>query len=134
MNQQDYNLNKLFVKKYIKLFNMKINYGKTIAVVVIIVGLWLINMVVQNEHVQTDNYKKTIDSLNIELIKIDSVHKKLDDTIVIYKDSIVYLDKIIEVNKANINKLKEKHDKIYYITTQYTNTQLDSFFTNRYGH
>jgi uncharacterized membrane protein len=113
---------------------MKINYGKTIAVVVIIVGLWLINMVVQNEHVQTDNYKKTIDSLNIELIKIDSVHKKLDDTIVIYKDSIVYLDKIIEVNKANINKLKEKHDKIYYITTQYTNTQLDSFFTNRYGH
>ena len=113
---------------------MKINYGKTIAVVVIIIGLWLINMVVQNEHAQTDNYKKTIDSLNIELIKIDSVHKKLNDTIIVYKDSIVYLDKIIEVNKANINKLKEKHDKIYYITTQYTNTQLDSFFTNRYGH
>ena len=113
---------------------MKINYGKTIAVIVIIVGLWLINMIVQNEHAQTNNYKKTIDSLNIELIKIDSVHKKLNDTIIIYKDSIVYLDKIIEVNKANINKLKEKHDKIYYITTQYTNIQLDSFFTNRYGH
>jgi prefoldin subunit 5 len=113
---------------------MKINYGKTIAVVVVIIGLWLINIVVQNEHTQTNNYKKTIDSLNIELIKIDSIHKKLDDTIIVYKDSIVYLDKIIEINKANINKLKEKHDKIYYITTQYTNAQLDSFFSNRYGH
>jgi predicted RND superfamily exporter protein len=62
------------------------------------------------------------------------IHKKQDDTIMIYKDSIVYLDKIIEVNKANINKLKEKHDKVYYIVTQYSNAQLDSFFTNRYGH
>jgi hypothetical protein len=113
---------------------MKINYSKIIfeitALILIIVGVWLLN----TKHTNADNYKKTIDSLNIELIKIDSVHKKLDDTIIVYKDSIVYLDKIIEVNKANINKLKEKHDKIYYITTQYTNAQLDSFFTNRYGH
>ena len=113
---------------------MKINYSKTIAVAVIIVGLWLINMVVRDERDHTNGYKKTIDSLNIELVKIDSIHKKQDDTIMIYKDSIVYLDKIIEVNKANINKLKEKHDKIYYIVTQYSNAQLDSFFTNRYGH
>lgn len=113
---------------------MKINYGKTIVVMVVIIGLWLINMVVREERDHTTNYKKTIDSLNIELVKIDSIHRKQDDTIMIYKDSIVYLDKIIEVNKTNINKLKEKHDKIYYITTQYSNTQLDSFFSNRYGH
>jgi hypothetical protein len=113
---------------------MKINYGKAIVVMVVIIGLWLINMVVREERDHTTNYKKTIDSLNIELVKIDSIHRKQDDTIMIYKDSIVYLDKIIEVNKTNINKLKEKHDKIYYITTQYSNTQLDSFFSNRYGH
>jgi vacuolar-type H+-ATPase subunit I/STV1 len=113
---------------------MKINYGKTIAVVVIIVGLWLINMVVRDERDHTNGYKKTIDSLNIELVKIDSIHKKQDDTIMMYKDSIVYLDKIIEVNKANINKLKEKHDKTRDNIIQYSNTQLDSFFSNRYGH
>jgi hypothetical protein len=113
---------------------MKINYGKMIAIAVVIVGLWLINIVVQNEHTNIINYRKTIDSLNIELVKIDSIHKKQNNTIVVYKDSIVYVDKLIEINKIKIIKIKEKHDKTRDNIIQYSNTQLDSFFSNRYGH
>lgn len=113
---------------------MKINYGKMIAIAVVIVGLWLINIVVQNEHTNIINYRKTIDSLNIELVKIDSIHKKQNNTIILYKDSIVYVDKLIEINKIKIIKIKEKHDKTRDNIIQYSNTQLDSFFSNRYGH
>lgn len=113
---------------------MKINYSKMIAIAVVIVGLWLINIVVQNEHTNIINYRKTIDSLNIELVKIDSIHKKQNNTIILYKDSIVYVDKLIEINKIKIIKIKEKHDKTRDNIIQYSNTQLDSFFSNRYGH
>lgn len=113
---------------------MKLNYGKAIAVLVLIIGLWIINKIVQEEHTNTINYKKKIDSLNAEIIKIDSTHKKQDSIITIYKDSIVYLDRVIEINKTKITKLKEKYDKIRPTVTKYSNAQLDSFFSSRYGH
>ena len=111
---------------------MKVNYGKAIAILVVIIGLWLVNRIVQDEHTKTTNYKKTIDSLNTEIVKLDSAHKKQDSVIVIYKDSIIYLDKLIEVNKTEIIKIKEKYAKIRPTIIQYSNTQLDSFFSNRY--
>jgi hypothetical protein len=113
---------------------MKLNYGKAIAVLVLIIGLWIINKTIQKEHAKTTNYKKTIDSLNTEIVKLDSTHKKQDSIIIIYKDSIIYLDKLIEVNKTEIIKIKEKHAKIRPTIIQYSNTQLDSFFSSRYGH
>jgi hypothetical protein len=114
---------------------MKLNYGKAIAVLVLIIGLWIINKTIQKEHINTTiNYKIKIDSLNSEIIKIDSTHKKQDSIIIIYKDSIIYLGRIIEINKIKIIKLKEKYDKIRPTITKYSNVQLDSFFSSRYRH
>ena len=113
---------------------MKVNYGKAISILVVIIGLWLINRIVQGEHAKTINYKKTIDSLNTEIVKLDSTYKKQDSVIVVYKDSVAYLDKLIKVNKIEIIKIKEKYAKIRPIIIQYSNTQLDSFFSNRYGY
>lgn len=113
---------------------MKLNY-KVIIVLVLIISLWIINKITQKEHTNTINYKKKIDSLNAEIIKIDSTHhKKQDSIITIYKDSIVYLDRVIEINKIKITKLKERYDKIRPTITKYSNVQLDSFFSSRYGH
>jgi hypothetical protein len=112
---------------------MKPNY-KVIAILLLIISIWIINKTIQKEHTNIINYKKKIDSLNAKIIKIDSTHKKQDSIITIYKDSIVYLDRVIEINKIKITKLKEKYDKIRPTITKYSNVQLDSFFSSRYGH
>jgi hypothetical protein len=110
---------------------MKPNY-KAIAILILMMSLWIINKIIHKEYTNTINHTKKIDSLNIKMIKINSTHKKQDSIITVYKDSIVYLDRVIEINKIKITKLKERYDKIHPTITKYSNVQLDSFFSSRY--
>ena len=82
--------------------------------------------------IQTSQH--VIDSLNNEIVKLDSIHTKQDSVIVIYKDSIIYIDKVITTEKIKYVKIKQKYNEIRNHVTHYTHTQLDSFFTKRYGY
>lgn len=117
------------------LYNMnKINYTNIIMVLVILIGLYIVYNMFQTEHTKLQHNFRTIDSLTQEIHKVDSLHMVKDSTIAIYKDSIIYLDNVIHDKKDKITKIKLKYDKVLPTITQYTNPQLDSFFTNRYGY
>lgn len=120
----------------INLYNMskKFNYTRVIIVLCLLVGAYFIYNIIQEEHDKLQRNFKTIDSLNFEIQKIDSLHRLKDSTIIVYKDSIIYLDKIIEKDKIKIIKIQEKYGKVHPIIIKYTNTQLDSFFSKRYGY
>ena len=74
-----------------------------------------------------------IDSLTTEIRRLDSLHVKEDSTITVYKDSVVFVDKMIEVEKTKYVNLKHKIDEVRTRVVHYTPTQLDSFFSNRYS-
>ena len=117
------------------LYNMnKINYTNAIITLVILIGLYIVYNMFQTEHIKLQHNFRTIDSLTREIHKVDSIHMVKDSTIAIYKDSIIYLDDVIHDKKDKITKIKLKYDKVLPTITQYTNPQLDSFFTNRYGY
>ena len=117
------------------LYNMnKINYTNAIITLVILIGLYIVYNMFQTEHIKLQHNFRTIDSLTREIHKVDSLHMVKDSTIAIYKDSIIYLDDVIHDKKDKITKIKLKYDKVLPTITQYTNPQLDSFFTNRYGY
>ena len=117
------------------LYNMnKINYTNIIMVLVILIGLYIVYNMFQTEHTKLQHNFRTIDSLTQKIHKVDSLHMVKDSTIAVYKDSIIYLDDVIHNKKDKITKIKLKYDKVLPTITQYTNPQLDSFFTNRYGY
>jgi hypothetical protein len=74
-----------------------------------------------------------IDSLTAEVHRLDSLHIKEDSTITVYKDSVVFVDKMIEVEKTKYIQLKHKIDEVRTRVVHYTPGQLDSFFSNRYS-
>jgi len=113
---------------------MKINYVNAIVALTILVGLYIIYNMFQTEHAKLQHNFKTIDSLKQEIQKVDSLYKIKDSTIIVYKDSIIYMEDIIHDKKNELTKIKSKYAKIHPIVVKYDNTQLDSFFSNRYGY
>jgi len=75
-----------------------------------------------------------IDSLTTQIQKLDSLHVIEDSTITVYKDSVVFVDKLIETEKTKYIQIKQKYDEARNRVIRYTPTELDSFFKHRYGH
>ena len=113
---------------------MKKYLGKLIAVIAIALCAWMIYKTFQDNSAKYAAYERAIDSLTTEVNKLDSVHVKQDSIIVVYKDSIVYLDGIIEVEKTKYATIKEKYTEMREQAAVYTPTQIDSFFKARYNY
>ena len=108
--------------------------GKLIIVLIIIIGLYGIYNLFQNNTNKYQKYEYSIDSLTTQIKVLDSIHHKQDSAIIVYKDSIIYKDKIIIEEKIKYIKIKNKYNEIHNYVSNYTPTQLDSFFTKRYGY
>lgn len=113
---------------------MKKHLGKLIAFIAIALCVWMIYKMFQDNTAKYAEYERAIDSLTTEVAKLDSVHVKQDSIIVVYKDSIVYLDNIIEVEKTKYATIKEKYSEMREQMTAYNPTQIDSFFKARYNY
>jgi predicted membrane-bound spermidine synthase len=106
---------------------------KIIIVAAALIGLWLLYGLFEDNTAKYEKYQHTIDSLSHEVVKLDSMHVKQDSIIVVYKDSIVYMDNIIIEEKTKFVKIKNKYNEIRSHVDNYSSSQLDSFFTNRYS-
>jgi len=112
---------------------MKIS-AKLILAAILIGLLYLGYSLLQGSTIKLAKEQHAIDSLTVEIAKLDSQHIKKDSIITVYKDSIIYVDKAIETEKIKFVHIKHKYDEIHTRIAHYTPTQLDSFFTNRYGY
>ncbi len=108
--------------------------SKLIAVVALLICIWVIYKLFQNNTAKYEQYEHTIDSLSHEVETLDSVHVKQDSIIVVYQDSIVYLDNIIEVEKTKILTVEKKYKEIRNKINEYKPTEIDSFFKSRYNY
>jgi prophage DNA circulation protein len=78
--------------------------------------------------------KTKIDSLNIMMKELIKEQQKIDSTILNYNEKINNLDKNISTIKGQKIIIKEiYHDEINRVSN-YTDAELDSFFTSRYGY
>jgi len=108
--------------------------GKIITVVAILVCIWMVYKVFQDNAAKYEQYEHAIDSLSHEVTILDSVHVKQDSVIVVYQDSIVYLDNIIEVEKTKIITVEKKYKEAREQVHQYHASEIDSFFKSRYNY
>lgn len=78
--------------------------------------------------------KKALDSLNVHIKLIEESQKELDDKLEGYGNEINEVETRITEIKSQKTTIKEiYHEKINSVNS-YTDVQLDSFFTNRYGY
>ena len=108
--------------------------GKIITVVAILVCIWMVYKVFQDNAAKYEQYEHAIDSLSHEVTILDSVHVKQDSVIVVYQDSIVFLDNIIEVEKTKIITVEKKYKESREQIHQYHASEIDSFFKSRYNY
>jgi hypothetical protein len=113
---------------------MKNKILKGIIVILLLSLLYYGYTLIQNNTFKYTNLENSVDSLNSEITKLDSIHVKQDSIIVLYKDSIVYLDNVIEKEKIKYIQIKQKYDEARTRVNHYNPTQLDSFFKQRYRH
>ena len=113
---------------------MKKHLGKLITVIFLLFCAWIVYKMLQDNTAKYAEYERAIDSLTTEVAKLDSVHVKQDSIIVVYKDSIIYLDNVIEVEKTKYATIKEKYSEMREQMSAYNPTQVDSFFKARYNY
>ena len=111
---------------------MKKHFGKLVAIIAIALCVWMVYKTFQDNSAKYAEYERSIDSLTKANTVLDSVHVKQDSVIVLYKDSIVYLDNVIEKQKTKYVKIKEQFEKAQASVVKYTPAQTDSFLRDRY--
>jgi len=113
---------------------LKINYKTILKVLFGLFLLYWVIFVLTPKVSMNLGEKSKIDSLNMMMKELIKEQDKLDSTIILYNEEINNLDKNISTIKGEKTIIKEiYHDEINRVVN-YNDDQLDSFFTNRYGH
>ena len=82
----------------------------------------------------TDNEaQKKIDSLNTVIENQQKVRLKLDSTVNSLQESIKTYDRQLAINNQKLNNLKNKYNAKIDSIRHFNSTQLQEFFTDRYG-
>jgi predicted PurR-regulated permease PerM len=102
-----------------------------IAVFALIVLYWIIFVSIPSSKMAEQTYNK-IDSLNHNIDSLQAANKVLDSTLIGYTNQITEIDKSIDRIKNEKTTIKEIYHETINNVEHYNNTQLDSFFTNRY--
>ena len=113
--------------------NLKLILKLAVAIVLLF-GLYLGYTLFQDNSIKYKQFEHMIDSLSTQCHALDSVHVKQDSVIVVYQDSVVYLDNVIEKEKTKYVEIKQKYTEIRNVLMSYKPTQLDSFFKNKYNY
>jgi vacuolar-type H+-ATPase subunit I/STV1 len=78
--------------------------------------------------------KQAIDSLNVEIKEIEKEQDSLSNSISEYKEEINLLDQHITTIQSQKTIIKEIYHEEIKRVNNYTDHELDSFFTVRYGY
>lgn len=77
--------------------------------------------------------RKKLDSLNVRMFQLSEQQKKLDSSISLFEGEVeMILDSISKIKQEKIIIRKTYYEEINRVSN-FTDGQVDSFFTNRYG-
>jgi len=102
-----------------------------IAGFVLFMTYWILFVITPNTNLAKETYQK-IDSLNNSIDSLENNNKILDSAIVNYTHQINNIDNSIDRIKNEKIIIKEIYHETINNVDHYNNSQLDSFFTNRY--
>jgi vacuolar-type H+-ATPase subunit I/STV1 len=102
-----------------------------IVVFALIVLYWIMFVLTPSSKLAEETYKK-IDSLNRNIDSVEALNRSLDSQLVNYNSQITEIDKSIDRIKNEKTTIKEIYHETITNVDHYDNSQLDSFFTNRY--
>ena len=113
---------------------MKIN-KLTVTLIIIIAILIGVVIAVSGNSNDVDKYaveKRQIDSLTTEINTLKKLQITQDSIINKHRDSIIALDIVIEAKNQKIIDLRKYYNDKIKNAGNYTPTELNSFFTDRY--
>lgn len=113
---------------------LKFHY-KTILKIVfgLFIVYWLLFFLTPKVQMAAES-KQLIDSLNVEIKEIEKKQDSLSNSILEYKEEINLLDEHITTIKSQKTIIKEIYHEEIKRVNNYTDHELDSFFTVRYGY
>jgi len=115
---------------------MKINKLTTTLLIIIALLIAVLIITSGNNGPEIDPYapeKRAIDSLGKIITKLDLEQLKQDSIINSYKIKIESLEYKVDSTKNKITEIKNYYGKKIKDISNYTNDELDGFFTERYG-
>lgn len=112
---------------------MKTKYGNILLIVVVLAVLYLVINSFFGTSVDQE-YLKTIDSLNNNILKIEQRQDSLSQDIKNFETQVNNIDSKIQTIKNQKTIIKEYfHEKIISVDG-FSRNDIDSFFANRYGY
>ena len=117
--------------------NMKIDKVTLILIAIIIlmsIGLTYMFMSGSDHEImiQDKQLQQRVDSLTVEIEKVQIERQLLDDNIISLNDSLHVLQDNILVKEAKIEKLKNDYAKKIDNINNFTSNDVTKYFTNRY--
>lgn len=117
-----------------KVFNFLIKYRRDIAIIIIagVVFYW-INFIFSPQTKEIDLFKNKIDSIDNNIVLLKELQKGVDDNISELKNEVLEVESTIGSVKNQKVIIKEYYENKINSVDKFTNNELDSFFSNRYG-
>jgi hypothetical protein len=115
---------------------MKVNKLTTTLLIIIALLIALLIITSGKNTPEVDPYaseKQVIDSLSGLITNLDKEHIKQDSIINSYKIKIESLEYKVDSTKNKITEIRNYYGKKIKDISNYTNDELDSFFTERYS-
>lgn len=98
-----------------------------------LLGFFLFYILIYDKREKDNEYKKQIEQLQISINKNNDYQKSLNNEIFKFNLEMIEIEKKLSEVENQKTTIKEiYHEKITSVDN-YSNTQLDSFFTGRYG-
>jgi len=112
--------------------------SKTIGQLLVVIGgvifLYLFILLVTPKPSMPADIRATIDSLTAVNQQLIEHQKQIDSTIAVYEEEVNQIDNQVDNIKEKTTIVREYYREVGQQATQYTPTQIDSFFKSRYNY
>jgi len=112
--------------------------SKTIGQLLVVIGgvifLYLFILLVTPKPSMPADIKATIDSLTAVNQQLIEHQKQIDSTIAVYEEEVNQINNQVDNIKEKTTIVREYYHEVGQQATQYTPTQIDSFFKSRYNY
>lgn len=101
-------------------------------IIILILSTVVVKFIFIDNPKYMEDYNTKIDALNLKIDSLHSENDKLITSLDSLNNEISELDAILISSKNTINRIKNETDKALDAAYNFTKSELDKFFTDRY--